>query len=185
MNDESARFVLEMANNHWGNVERGLAIVSAFSRIVRYNNIKAAIKLQFRDVDAFIHSDFRDREDLRYIKKTLDTKLSREDYATLVNAIRASGCIPMCTPFDEKSVDLCVELNIDIIKIASSDINDWILIEKIATTRKPVIVSTGGSSLKDIDDLFAFFSRRNIPLSINHCVSLYPSEDDENDSDTI
>ena len=43
-----------------------------------------------------------------------------------------------------------------IIKIASSDLNDWVLIEKIAKTGKPVIVSTGGSSLKDIDDLVAF-----------------------------
>lgn len=172
-------FVLEMANNHWGDVNRGIAIISAFSRIVRYNNIKAAIKLQFRDVDAFIHSDFLERQDVKYIKKTLDTKLSRDDYETLVRAIRSSGCITMSTPFDDRSVDLCVELGIDIIKIASSDINDWILIEKIATTRKPVIVSTGGSSLKDIDDLVTFFSRRNIPLAINHCVSLYPSDDDE------
>ena len=172
-------FVLEMANNHWGEVNRGIAIISAFSRIVRYNNIKAAIKLQFRDVDAFIHSDFRERQDVKYIKKTLDTKLSRDDYETLVRAIRSSGCITMSTPFDDRSVDLCVELGIDIIKIASSDINDWILIEKIATIRKPVIVSTGGSSLKDIDDLVTFFSRRNIPLAINHCVSLYPSDDDE------
>lgn len=172
-------FVLELANNHWGRLERGLQIVTDFSRIVRFNNVKAAIKLQFRDVDAFIHRDFRDRADVRYIKKTLDTKLARADQETLVKAIRASGCIPMSTPFDEQSVDLCVELGIEIIKIASSDLNDWILIEKIATTRKPVIVSTGGSSLKDIDDLVRFFGNRNIPLAINHCVSIYPSEDGE------
>jgi N-acetylneuraminate synthase len=85
----------------------------------------------------------------------------------------------MATPFDERSVDLCEELDIPIIKIASSDINDWILIEKIATTRRPVIASTGGSSLKDIDDLITFFANRNIPLAINHCVSIYPSEDSE------
>jgi sialic acid synthase SpsE len=85
----------------------------------------------------------------------------------------------MCTPFDEKSLDLCVELGIEIIKIASSDINDWFLIEKIATTKKPVIFSTGGSSLKDIDDLVKFFENRNIPFAINHCVSIYPSEDHE------
>ena len=85
----------------------------------------------------------------------------------------------MATPFDEKSVDLCVELGIEIIKIASSDINDWVLIEKIAKTRKPVIVSTGGSSVKDMDDIVTFFSNRNIPLAINHCVSLYPTEDAE------
>ena len=172
-------FVLELANNHWGRVERGLQIVTDFSRIVRFNNVKAAIKLQFRDVEAFIHRDFRDRSDVRYIKKTLDTRLERAHFETLVKAIRASGCIPMSTPFDEQSVDLCVELGVEIIKIASSDLNDWILIEKIATARKPVIVSTGGSSLKDIDDLVRFFGNRNIPLAINHCVSIYPSEDDE------
>jgi N-acetylneuraminate synthase len=96
-----------------------------------------------------------------------------------VKAVRQSGCIPMATPFDEKSVNLCVELGIPIIKIASSDLNDWFLIEKIAETRTPVIVSTGGSSLKDIDDLVIFFENRNVPLAINHCVSLYPSEDSE------
>lgn len=172
-------FVLELANNHWGNLERGLRIVTDFSRIVRFNNVRAAIKLQLRDADAFIHKDFRQRQDIRYIKKTLDTQLTKDEYANLVQAIRRGGCIPMATPFDEKSVDLCVELNIDILKLASSDLNDWILIEKIATTRKPVIVSTGGSSLKDIDDLVKFFANRNIPLAINHCVSLYPSEDHE------
>ena len=172
-------FVLELANNHWGSLERGLKIITDFSRIVRFNNVRASIKLQFRDVDNFIHRDFRDRTDIRYIKKTLDTKMTEDDYATLVKAVRQSGCIPMATPFDEKSVNLCVELGIPIIKIASSDLNDWFLIEKIADTRKPVIVSTGGSSLKDIDDLVIFFENRNVPLAINHCVSLYPSEDSE------
>jgi sialic acid synthase SpsE len=172
-------FVLELANNHWGDVQRGLKIISDFARIVRFNNARAAIKLQFRDVDHFIHKDFRDRTDVRYIKKTLDTQLSKTDYATLVNAIRKSGCIPCATPFDEKSVDLCVELGVQIIKLASSDLNDWFLIEKIGRTRKPVIASTGGSSLKDTDDLVTFFANRNIPLALNHCVSIYPSEDHE------
>ena len=172
-------FVLELANNHWGRIERGLRIVTDFSRIVRFNNVRAAIKIQLRDVDAFIHKDFRERDDIRYIKKTLDTRLEKSDYATLIKAIRSSGCIPMATPFDEKSVALCDELGVDIIKLSSSDLNDWILIEKVATTKKPVIVSTGGSSLKDVDDLVRFFANRNIPLAINHCVSLYPSEDHE------
>ncbi len=172
-------FVLEMANNHWGNMNRGLKIVSDIAKIVRFNNVRAAIKLQFRDVASFIHKDFLNCNDIRYIKKTIDTKMCDEDFATLVNAIRKNGCIPMATPFDEKSVDMCVNLGIQIIKIASSDLNDWLLIEKIAKTRKPVIVSTGGSSLKDLDDLVTFFDNRNIPLALNHCVSIYPSEDRE------
>src|SRR5574344_747063 len=169
-------FVLELANNHWGDVERGKKIITDFSRVIRFNNVKAAIKLQFRDVDHFIHKDFRNRDDIRYINKTMKTKMDEEEYGVLVDAIRKSGCISMSTPFDEKSVQTCVNLCVQIIKIASSDLNDWVLIEEIAKTRKPVIVSTGGSSVKDIDDIVKFFDNRNIPLAINHCVSLYPSE---------
>ena len=149
-------FVLEMANNHYGKLERGLQIVREYSRIVRFNNVRAAIKVQLRDVDSFIHKDFRNRTDIRYIKKTVDTQMSRADFQTLTEAIKKSGCIPMATPFDEASVDFCVELGLPILKLASSDVNDWILIEKIAKTRKPVICSTGGTSLKDLDDLVLF-----------------------------
>lgn len=178
-------FVLELANNHWGKVDRGLKIIRDHAAIVRYNNIKAAIKLQFRDVDAFIHPDFRGNKEHRYIKKTEDTKLSRADFARMVEEIKHLSCIPMATPFDEASVDLCIEFNMPIIKIASSDINDWVLIEKIAATRRPVIASTGGASEKDLDDLVKFFEKRNIPLAINHCIALYPSEDDELELDQI
>ena len=172
-------FVLELANNHWGDVEKGKKIITDFSRIIRFNNVKAAIKFQFRDVENFIHRDFKDRTDIRYIKKTIATKMNEKQYGILVDEVRKAGCITMSTPFDEKSVDTCMNLGVQIIKIASSDINDWVLIEKIAKTRKPVIVSTGGSTVKDIDDIVRFFENRNIPLAINHCVSKYPSEKDE------
>lgn len=178
-------FVLELANNHWGKVDRGLKIIRDHGTVARFNNVKAAIKLQFRDVDEFIHSDFKGNQELRYIKKTEDTKLSIEQYSRLVDEIKKVSAIPMATPFDENSVDLCVHFNMPIIKIASSDMNDWPLINKIASTRRAVIVSTGGASEKDLDDLVVFFERRDIPLAINHCVSLYPSEDDELHLDQI
>jgi sialic acid synthase SpsE len=172
-------FVLEMANNHWGRIDRGLRIVRDHGTVARYNNVRAAIKLQLRDVDTFVHQDFHGDQDLRYVRKTEATKMSREDYAALVREIVRVGCIPMATPFDEASVDLCREFEMPIIKLASSDVNDWPLIEKIASTRLPVIASSGGASEKDLDDLVTFFERRSIGLAINHCVSLYPSEDDE------
>ena len=171
--------VLELANNHWGDVERGLRIIAQFAQVARFNNVRVGIKLQLRDVDTIIHKGFRERTDIRYIKKTLDTQLPPEAYKTLVDAIRKTGCIPMATPFDERSVQRCVELQIPILKVASYDINDWFLLEAIAATKRPVIVSTGGASLKDVDDIVTFFANRSIPLALNHCVSLYPSEDHE------
>ncbi len=170
-------FVLELANNHWGKLDRGLKIVSDFARVVRFNDVHAAIKLQFRDVDSFVHPDYRARSDIRYIKKTLDTKLHWDDLRTLVDAVRNAGMVTMVTPFDEVSVDKCVEFGVDILKIASSDIRDRTLLEKIASTGLPVIASSGGADLAHIDRLVGFFAGKGIPFALNHCVSLYPSED--------
>jgi sialic acid synthase SpsE len=178
-------FVLEMTNNHQGKLDRGLQIVREHSRIVRFNNVRAAIKLQFRDIDSFVHKDFIARDDIRYIKRVLETRMSKADYAILVNSIKQSGCIPMATPFDEKSVDWCVEFDLPIIKIASADSNDWLLLERIAATRKPCIISFGATPLKDMDDVVTFFERRNIPLAINHCIAAYPHEDSECELDQI
>jgi len=85
--------------------------------------------------------------------------------------------VRVATPFDEKSVDLCVELGIEIIKVASSDVTDWPLLEKIARARKPVIVQPEAHPSMILTAWSCFFEHRNIPLSINHCVSLYPTED--------
>ena len=178
-------FVLELANNHWGKLERGLKIISDFARVVRFNDVHAAVKLQFRDVDSFIHHEFRGRSDVRYIKKTLDTQMPWENLRKMVEAVRDAGMVTMVTPFDEASVDKCVEFGVDILKIASSDIRDKTLLAKIASTGLPTIASTGGANLDHIDDLVEFFTSRNIPFALNHCVSLYPSEDSDLELDQI
>ncbi len=172
-------FVLELANNHWGDIGRGLKIIDDFGQVVRANEVHAAVKLQFRDVDSFIHKHHRHREDVRYIKKVSATRLPWESLRALVEATRAAGMVTMVTPFDEISVDRCIEFDVEILKIASSDIRDWSLIRKIASTGRPVIASTGGSALRDMDELVGFFAERDIPFALNHCVSLYPSEDGE------
>src|SRR4029079_6081071 len=178
-------FVLELANNHWGKLERGLKIIRDFARVVRFNDVHAAIKLQFRDVDSFIHRNFRDRSDVRYIKKTLDTQMPWENLRAMVEAVREAGMVTMVTPFDEVSVDKCVEFGVDILKIASSDIRDKTLLAKIASTGLPVIASSGGANLDHIDELVEYFTSRNIPFALNHCVSLYPSEDSDLELDQI
>lgn len=78
-------FVLELANNHWGSLKRGKQIIKQFAKIVKNNNIKAAIKLQFRDVDTFIHKNFKPTEknvDLASLPKDLDIfkKLQKQNY---------------------------------------------------------------------------------------------------------
>src|SRR3546814_15164007 len=89
--------------------------------------------------------------------------------------------VTMVTPFDEVAVDKCVEFGVEILKIASSDVRDKTLLQKMASTGLPVIASTGGASLEHIDELVTFFTSRNIPFALHHFVSLYSSDDGDPD----
>jgi len=172
-------FVLELANNHWGKLQRGLKIIDDFAAVVKANGVRASIKLQFRNVDEFIHRDYRDCNDVRYIKKTLDTQMPWDKLRAMVDRVKAHGMVAMVTPFDEVSVDKCVEFGVDILKIASSDIRDKTLLRKIASTGLPVVASSGGADAHHIDGLVNYFTSRGIPFALNHCVSIYPSDDSE------
>ena len=70
-------FVLELANNHWGSLDRGLKIIRDFAQVVRFNDVRASIKLQFRDVDSFIHKDYRHRADVPLHQEDRSTRSCR------------------------------------------------------------------------------------------------------------
>lgn len=97
-------FIFEMANSHQGSVEHGIDIIQEISKIARKYNIKAAIKMQYRNLDTFIHPDYIGRTDVKHITRFLDTKLDFEQFSQIVGVIREEGMIPMVTPFDEISV---------------------------------------------------------------------------------
>jgi N-acetylneuraminate synthase len=168
-------FIFEMANNHQGSVEHGLDIIHAISKIARKYNIKAAVKLQYRNLDTFIHPDYKDRTDVNHIPRFMSTKLNFEQFSQLVDVIKDEGMIPMVTPFDEESVDWCMDQGIEIIKIASCSALDWPLLTAVAQTRKPVIISTGGKSLSDIDKLYNFFTHKGCEFAFLHCIAEYPA----------
>lgn len=167
--------IFEMANSHQGNVEHGINIIKEMGKIAKKYCVKAAVKLQYRHYDTFIHPEFKDKTNIKHIPRFMETRLSNEDFTKLVEAVRAEGMITMSTPFDEESVDLCLEQDLDIIKIASCSAKDWPLLEKIATTGKPIIASTGGGTIEDIDNLYNFFIHKNCKFALLHCCALYPA----------
>ncbi len=168
-------FIFEMANSHQGSVEHGIDIIKAMGRIARKYNIKAAVKLQYRNLDTFIHKDYKDRTDVKHIPRFMGTRLSYEQFCQLVEAVREEGMLTMSTPFDEDGVDWCMDQGLDIIKIASCSSMDWPLMEKAAATRKPLIVSTGGKTLSDIDKIFNFLTHRSVSFAFMHCIAEYPA----------
>jgi sialic acid synthase SpsE/quercetin dioxygenase-like cupin family protein len=169
-------FVFEMANNHQGDVEHGLRIISDMGQIAGRYGVRAAVKLQYRQLDTFIHPDYVTRTDFKHIPRFLSTALAPRDFRRLVTATRHAGLLTMVTPFDEASVELALEHEVDILKVASCSATDWPLLEAIAAAGKPVICSTGGKTIHDIDKIVSFFDHRYVgDLGLLHCVGLYPT----------
>ena len=167
--------IFEMANNHQGDVTHGLRIVDAAARLAREHRIRAAVKFQFRELDSFIHPEARGRDDIMHIPRFESTRLDEGEFRRLIDATRTAGLVSVATPFDEPSVGLCLALGIDVIKVASCSATDWPLLEEIARANKPVIASTGGLSIYEIDNLVTFLHKRVPELAVMHCVSLYPT----------
>jgi N-acetylneuraminate synthase len=170
-------FVFEMANNHMGDVEHGLRIIREISDACRdfRDDFSFGFKLQYRNLDTFIHPDYQGREDIKYVKRFSETRLSKDQFKTLKDEMVKLGFVSICTPFDEDSVGLIEEQGYEIIKIASCSFTDWPLLERIAATDKPVIASTAAASLDEIDKIVTFFEHRNKKLCLMHCVGEYPT----------
>lgn len=168
-------FTFEMANNHQGSVDHGIAIIDEIAALAKDEGLKAAVKLQFRQLDTFVHPDYKDRPDVPHIPRFMSTRLSEEQFKVLVDRIHEKGLISMATPFDEESVDMLGRLNVEILKVASCSATDWPLIESIASARKPVIASVAGASLGDIDRMVSYFEMKHVDFALQHCVGIYPT----------
>jgi N-acetylneuraminate synthase len=87
----------------------------------------------------------------------------------------AQGFIPVCTPFDEVSVERVEAHGFQCLKIASCSFGDWPLMERIAASRLPIIASTAGVPLEILDQVVSFFDHRERPLTLMHCIGEYPT----------
>lgn len=168
-------FVFDMANNHMGSVEHGVRIVREVRQAVEGFPFTFGFKLQYRELDTFIHPDFVGRDDVPYVKRFSETRLTDEEKLELKTAFSDAGFVTICTPFDEPSVDLIEEHGFDVIKIASCSVTDWPLLERVARADKPMIVSTGGASLDDLDKVVSFLAHRGKEFTLMHCVAEYPT----------
>ena len=168
-------FILDLANNHQGDIQHAKVIISKFSETIKKFSLNATIKFQFRQLETFIHPEFEKYKFNKHLSRFQDTRLGIDQYKVLLEFIKKNGLLSCCTPFDEKSVEYISEMSFDFIKLASCSAKDWPLIEKIANANMPIIFSTGGLELSDIDDLVSFFEHKGSDFALMHCVSIYPT----------
>jgi sialic acid synthase SpsE/mannose-6-phosphate isomerase-like protein (cupin superfamily) len=174
------KIVLDLANNGLGSLEKGLDIIRSHHEVIRnYTDVfDFVFKFQYRQLDSFIHSDYKDSDEHKYVKRFRETEMSMDNYIVMKKDIEDLGYLTACTPFDNASVDIIKEQNFDIIKIASCSINDWELLQDIAKLDKPIIISTAGASLDTIEKVVSFFKNRDKDITLMHCVAQYPTPDE-------
>lgn len=176
---ESPLLIFDMANNHNGSLSHGKRIIDDIASVTGLTQFRHAIKFQYRNLPEFIHPEFRERRDLKYVDRFLSTQLSWEDFVELKDYASAKGFLTACTPFDEFSVKKIIEHKFDILKIASASFTDWSLLESIEDWKGPVVASTAGVNVSDIDRVVSFLTNRSVSFALMHCVAAYPTEDQD------
>ncbi|MBX3411974.1 MAG: N-acetylneuraminate synthase family protein [Pirellulales bacterium] len=102
-------------------------------------------------------------------------ELSAEEHATLRARAASHGLLCLITASDPPSLDLALQLEVDGLKIASRDLANTPLVERIARAGRPVILSTGMSSWNEIDVAVGQLRGAEATFALLHCTSLYPT----------
>lgn len=171
--------VAEMSANHNGSIENAFRIID----LAKAANADA-IKIQTYRPDTITidcnHKDFKISEGLwkgRTLYDLYDWAHTPWDWhKPLFQHAQEAGITLFSTPFDTSAVDLLEELSAPAYKIASFELTDLKLIEYVASTKKPMIMSTGMANFSEISD--AVEVARNggcSELALLHCVSAYPA----------
>lgn len=188
-NSSKPFFVAEISGNHNGSIELAkqtiLAAHDAGADAVKIQTYEP--RTMTLDVDL---PDFRVTEGIwkghtlyeLYAKAHTPFAWHKE----LFEFAREHGIFLFSTPFDETAVDLLESLDCPAYKIASFEMTDLPLIEYVAKTGKPMIISTGMATLEEIgDSVETAKAAGNKELTLMHCISAYPTELEETRLDNI
>jgi len=106
-------------------------------------------------------------------------QLTLEDYKRLSSVAKSAGIIFFSSPEDEESADLLECLDMSLFKISSMNITHIPLLKHVAAKRKPMIISTGASTIGEIEEAIKTIKNAgNKELAILHCISNYPTKDE-------
>jgi N-acetylneuraminate synthase len=173
--EERTFVIAEIGNNHNGDFERAKLMID---KAVEMGADCA--KFQIRQIKEVYRSKSLDKsgEDLgtEYIIDLLNRfELTVEQQKALADYCQSKGILYMCTPWDRTSVDILESFNVPAYKVASADLTNLPLLQKLAETQKPLILSTGMSTTEEVKFTVDFLNKRDVKFVLLHCNSTYPA----------
>lgn len=171
-----ALIIAEIGNNHQGVLTEALHLIDAAA-----NAGADAAKFQLRDMDAlYVNAgDPTDASSDLGAQYTLDLlarfQLSKDELVQAFEHCRKRGIMPLCTPWDQPSLEFLETCDLAAYKIASADLTNHDLISAAAATGKTLILSTGMSAEAEILETVGLLERMGAPFVLLHCNSAYPA----------
>ena len=167
--------IAEIAQAHDGSLGMVHAYIDAVSK-TGCNAIK--FQTHIAEAESSIFEPFRvkfsdDKTRFDYWKRM---EFTLEQWKEIKQHCDEVGLEFMSSPFSNAAVDLLEEVGIKRYKVGSGEVNNFVLLEKIAQTKKPVIISSGMSSFKELDKTVEFLKNRNTEFSILQCTTSYPTK---------
>ena len=166
--------VAEIGINHNGDLSIAknmvLAAVEAGADIIKHQTHFVEDEMTEEAKNVFPPNDNRSIWDIM-----VDCSLSKEEELDLKNYTEEIGSIYISTPFSRKAADFLNEINVPAFKIGSGEACNIPLIRHIASFKKPIILSTGMHSVKEISKAVEIFEENKIEYALLECTNLYPS----------
>lgn len=178
--NEPVYIIAEIGLNHNGDLAIAKRLVdeaaAAGADAVKFQ--KRLMSETYRE--EILNSPRAGEQGLQYIVPLLvEFELSDDDFRELHRYCRERKLTFMCTPWDRASVDFLETLDLDGYKIGSPDMTNFPLIEHVAATGRPMLLSTGMSTEDEIRRTLAFLAELDAPHALFHCVSTYPAAPEE------
>jgi N-acetylneuraminate synthase/sialic acid synthase len=174
--DEPAYVIAELGHNHGGSVDTALKMVDAAAAAGAH-----AVKLQRRNNQTLYSQQLLeqpyDNENSygpTYGSHREALELGLHDLASVRWVAKRRQMACFATAFDEQSADELVGLGVPAFKIASGGLTDIALLRHVAQFGKPIILSTGGGSLRDVDLAVQVLTGTSAPFALLHCTASYP-----------
>ncbi len=179
--------IAEVGNNHNGDFELAKKTIKAAK-----DAGADAVKFQKRFVEDVFTKEMQEMpyDNPRSLAPTYGEhrrklEFSREQFVELKDYAESLGLVFFVTPFDVKSADFLESIGVHAYKISSFDVTNLPLLEHVAKKGKPILLSTGMSTLEEIDQAVETILAHNDRLIVNHCTSIYPTPDESIDLNMV